>query len=200
MLEIKELRTRLIGPISLEVALGECVAVRGPSGSGKSLFLRAVVDLDPNEGRLLLNGQDRDLMPADRWRRRVAMIPAESGWWTDFVADHFEPDDPTRSLLHAVNLQDALDWRVSRLSTGERQRLAIVRALSRAPDSVLLDEPTSALDEAATATVEDVIRAQCSRGAAVILVTHDLAQARRLASRRFVMEGGLLKPEAEDDK
>jgi ABC-type bacteriocin/lantibiotic exporter with double-glycine peptidase domain len=88
-LEIDELRTRLLGPISLAVAAGECVGVQGPSGSGKSLFLRAVVDLDPNEGSVRIGSIDRPPVPSDQWRRRVAHVPAESGWRTGRVADHF---------------------------------------------------------------------------------------------------------------
>ncbi|MBY8975304.1 ATP-binding cassette domain-containing protein [Rhodobacteraceae bacterium NNCM2] len=197
MLTIEELRTSLIGPVSLVVEAGECVSVEGPSGSGKSLLLRAIADLDPNQGAVRLNGMDRDLMPADRWRRRVALVPAESAWWSDAVADHFDPAHPAADLLQQLGLPDALDWQVSRLSTGERQRLAIARALGRAPEALLLDEPTAALDEAATRAVEEVIRAACSAGKPVILVTHDAAQARRLAARHFVMGPSGLTPARE---
>lgn len=196
MLDIADLRTPLVGPISLSVAPGECIALRGASGAGKSLFLRAVVDLDPNDGRVSLAGRDRSAMSAPEWRRLVAMVPAESGWWTDHVADHFEPGETTAGLLGAVGLPDALNWQVSRLSTGEKQRLGIVRALVARPEALLLDEPSAALDDAATRRIEDLICAECARGAAVLLVTHDRAQAERLASRRFVMEAGRIAPEA----
>lgn len=197
MLEIGDLRTSLLGPVSLTVAAGECVAVMGPSGAGKSLFLRAVVDLDPNEGRVRLDGEDRDLMLAHRWRRRVAMVPAESGWWSERVADHFEPGCEAPGLLEALGLPEALDWEVERLSSGERQRLALARALALRPAALLLDEPTAALDAAATARVEAVIGGELARGVPVLLVTHDRAQADRLASRRFTMEKGLIHAAAE---
>lgn len=195
MLRIKNLRTALIGPATLDVEAGECVAIVGPSGSGKSLFLRAVVDLDPNEGEVRLGDERREVMPADRWRRRVAMVPAESGWWSDHVADHFEPGPGLDALLGAVGLPDALGWEVSRLSTGERHRLAVVRALCARPDAILLDEPTATLDAEAAGLVEDLIRAERARGAAVVIVTHDRAQAERLSTRRFRMEAGRLAPE-----
>ena len=197
MLDIIDLRTPLVGPISLSLAAGECVAVLGPSGAGKSLFLRAVVDLDPNEGVVRLGGRDRDLMPAHEWRRLVALVPSESGWWSDRVADHFAPEHDPAPLLAAVGLPDALGWSVSRLSSGERHRLAIARALALAPAAILLDEPTAALDDAATARIEDLIRARCAAGVPVLLVTHDRAQARRLAARRFAMTRGALRPEDE---
>ena len=150
VLQIDNLKTRLVGPVSLTVAAGECISIMGKSGSGKSLFLRAVVDLDPNEGDIRLGDQHRNLMPADKWRRLVAMVPSESGWWSDKVSDHFQPGDDPAALLAAVRLPDALGWEVSRLSSGERHRLAIVRALCGAPRALLLDEPTAALDQAAT--------------------------------------------------
>ena len=193
MLVIDNLRTPLIGPVSLSVGAGECVAILGASGSGKSLLLRAIADLEPNEGTVTLGGKSREAMPADEWRRRVAMVPAESGWWADRVGEHFPPGDGTDALLAAIGLPDARDWEVSRLSTGERHRLAIARAFHLAPRAFLLDEPTAALDADATAKVEALIAA---RGEApLILVTHDRAQAERLAARRYVMTGGRLEAE-----
>jgi len=197
MLAITDLRTPHLGPLSLTVATGECVAVMGPSGSGKSLMLRAIADIDPNTGDVSLGEDDRDRMPADRWRRLVAMVPAESGWWTDRVADHFDPAHDFGPMLDAIDMADALDWPVSRLSSGERHRLAIARALGARPRAILLDEPTAMLDEAATARVEGLIADACQRGAPVIIVTHDRAQAERLGARRFRMEQGRLVPEEE---
>ncbi len=197
MLEITDLRTTLIGPVSLSIGAGEIVAVMGASGAGKSLLLRAIVDLDPNEGRVRLGDTQRERVPADRWRRLVAMVPAESGWWADRVGEHFRAGDTPRPVLEAMGLPEALDWEVARLSSGERHRIAIVRALCGAPGALLLDEPTAALDDAATAAVEALIRAEAERGACVLLVTHDRAQAERLAQRRFHLAAGRLQAEGE---
>jgi ABC-type iron transport system FetAB ATPase subunit len=194
MLEIKNLETPLFGPVSLAVERGECVAIQGPSGSGKSLLLRAVVDLDPNEGEVRLDGNARERMAAHVWRTRVGLVPAESGWWSDRVGDHFDPEEEPRALLDAIGLPDALGWNVSRLSSGERHRLAIVRALADRPAALLLDEPTATLDAAATRLVEAVLREECARGVAMIVVTHDQAQPERLSARRFAMERGRLEP------
>jgi len=197
MFEISDIRTPLIGPVSLSIAAGECVSLRGPSGSGKSLLLRAIADLDPNDGDVLLDRQSRNRVPAPQWRRLVAMVPAESGWWTDTVADHFKPGPETAALLEALDLPHALDWKVSRLSTGEKQRLALARALQNAPRVLLLDEPTSALDDQATIRVEDLLRRQLKREVTILLVTHDEAQARRLAGRHFLLDKGRLAPEKD---
>jgi putative ABC transport system ATP-binding protein len=79
-LRIERLATELIGPISFDIAAGECLAVMGPSGAGKSLLLRAIVDLDPNSGNVMVGVHARDDMPASEWRKLVALVPAESGW------------------------------------------------------------------------------------------------------------------------
>lgn len=197
MLVIENLKTALIGPVSLTVGPGECVAVQGASGSGKSLLLRAITDLDPNTGRVRLGDADRAALSAPDWRSRVMLVPAESGWWSDRVADHFPAGVDAAPLCRALGLEDALGWAVPRLSTGERQRLAIARALVRQPQALLLDEPTAALDATATEHVEALIRDRCKAGCPVILVTHDPAQADRLADRKFRMESGQLHREVE---
>jgi ABC-type lipoprotein export system ATPase subunit len=192
LLEINNLSTELIGPINLTIAQGECVAILGPSGSGKSLLLRAIADLDPNDGEIRLNGQRRDEMPACEWRRLAALVPAESGWWEDEVKDHFKRQSDLASLLEEVGLPDALNWQVSRLSTGERQRLAIIRALQNKPQLLLLDEPAAALDAGSTERVEALLQRIQRQGTSILLVTHDPAQAARLASRQFTMRDGQL--------
>ena len=162
MFKIVDLGTRHVGPVSLSAAGGECVAIRGASGSGKSLFFRAIADLDPNEGSVYLDGRSREDMPAYDWRRQVALVPAETGWWADRVGEHFSAGSGVEDLLEAVDLRDALGWEVSRLSTGERHRLGIVRALQAGPRVLLLDEPTAALDAGMTAAVEGIVQQQLS--------------------------------------
>ncbi len=191
MFKIVDLGTRHVGPVTLSVAGGECVAIRGASGSGKSLFFRAVADLDPNEGHVDLKGRSREDMPAYEWRRQVALVPAETGWWADRVRDHFV-DDGVEALLEAVGLPDALDWEVNRLSTGERHRLGIVRALQAGPRVLLLDEPTASLDADMTAVVEGLVKQQLVDDVCVLMVTHDPKQAGRIAHRTMIMrDGGL---------
>ena len=192
-LRIEELATGLIGPVSFDIAAGECVALMGASGAGKSLLLRAIVDLDPSSGTVRVGERERSDMPASSWRRLVTLVPAESGWWADRVGDHFPSKLDAMALIEALGLAASLEWEVSRLSTGERQRLAIARALCRKPEALLLDEPTASLDEQATGRVEDLIRECCQAGMALLLVTHDRQQAERTAKRILRMRDGRIE-------
>ncbi len=194
MLSVTDLTRLELGPLSFTVETGECLALRGPSGAGKSLLLRAIADLDPNEGRVSLDGESREDMPAPDWRRRVAYLAAEAGWWADTVADHFADWQAARPLVEALGLTaDCGDWPVARLSTGEKQRLALVRSLLMEPRALLLDEPTSGLDPDAIERVEALIRTRQEAGVSVLWVTHDRAQARRVARRCVEIENGQLR-------
>jgi ABC-type iron transport system FetAB ATPase subunit len=194
MLVIEGLQRLGLGPFSLELADGECVGIAGASGAGKSVFLRMVADLDPHAGSVRLDEARCEAMPAPAWRRQVTYVAAESGWWAERVGAHIADPAAARALLPALGIAaDALDWPVGRLSTGERQRLALIRALVQAPRVLLLDEPTSALDPEATEAVETVLRQALARGAGILLVSHNPAQAERLARRRYRLAGGRLE-------
>ena len=97
MLHIANLSTNLVGPVSFDVPTGSCTALLGASGTGKSLLLRAIVDLDPNTGDVTAGDQARNSMSARSWRRLVAYVPSESGWWSDRVGEHFSSNEQTES-------------------------------------------------------------------------------------------------------
>lgn len=192
-LELIDIRRHPLEGANLSVSAGECVAIMGPSGAGKSVLLRAVADLDPNEGEALLDGRRRSAMSGPAWRRLVTYVAAEPGWWADIVGDHMRDRAAAVPLVEAMRLPaEALDWPVARLSTGERQRLGLVRALIQEPRALLLDEPTGALDAEAREAVERVLRERLVSGVAIILVTHDPHQAARLARRHLLMTAGHL--------
>lgn len=198
MLTIRRLHRPGLAPFDLDLADGECVALTGPSGAGKTLLLRAVADLDPAQGAVALDGTDRDAMPAPAWRRAVCYLPAEAGWWADTVGVHFPDRAAAAALLPELGLAaEALDWPVARLSTGERQRLALARVLLLAPRVMLLDEPTSGLDPDATNQVETILNARLKDGAAVLMVTHAREQAVRMARRRLAIDHGRVSEATE---
>lgn len=191
MLTVRDLRRPGIEPATVCVDGGDGVAIMGPSGAGKTLLLRAIADLDPNQGEVMLDDRPRSTIPGPSWRRQVVYLPAESGWWAESVGEHVRDHDEARHLARRLGFSDdVLAWPVSRLSTGEKQRLALVRALSLKPPVLLLDEPTAALDSDSAAAVEALVRERLASGAAVILVTHDRGQAERLAFRILTMCGG----------
>ncbi|MEY9403654.1 ABC transporter ATP-binding protein [Bradyrhizobium sp. 23AC] len=193
MLTVRGLK-RLHLSVSFDLQDGECVALQGPSGVGKTLLLRSLADLDPNEGTVKLDGTLREVMPAPAWRRQVTYLAAEPGWWSDTVQDHFAAWEDALPLVARLGLPDDCGgWSIQRLSTGERLRLGLARALMLRSRVLLLDEPTSALDPAAGAVVESVIAERISDGTSVLWTTHDGAQARRVGTRIFVMrpDGGI---------
>lgn len=194
MLSVRNLVRLHLGPVSFDLAPGECIALRGASGAGKSLLLRAIADLDPNEGQVSLDGRSREAMPAPQWRAKVCYVAAEPGWWADEVAAHFPDWSRAAPLAEALLLPpDIVERPIARLSTGERQRLALIRAVVRQPRVLLLDEPTAALDEAARAAAEDMIARWRQDGRSVLWVSHDAAQAQRVAARRLTIADGKLE-------
>ncbi|CAL93933.1 ATP-binding cassette domain-containing protein [Azoarcus olearius] len=197
-LRLDQLASRHVGPVSLEIAAGECVCLRGASGSGKSVLLRAIADLDPHGGEAFLDDHACSAMPAPQWRRQVALVMAESQWWAAQVGEHFAHGLRPEWLERLGLAADAAQWEVARCSTGERQRLALLRTLMLQPAVLLLDEPTGNLDADSTRRVEALLRDyQADSGCAVLWVSHDEAQAARVAHRQFVLDGGQLREQAE---
>jgi ABC-type lipoprotein export system ATPase subunit len=179
--------------VTLAVEPGEIVCISGESGSGKSRLLRAIADLDPHEGEVALGAERRSAVAAHCWRGWVMLVPAESSWWADTVIEHFL--EPVPGSLAAFGLkEEALGWEVSRLSSGEKQRLAVLRALSHEPRALLVDEPTANLDPDLARQVEAWLRDHARReGLPVIWVAHDRAQIERVADRHYAIRGARLE-------
>lgn len=191
MLRIESLEVYGLEPVSFEVAGGECIAVQGVSGSGKTVLLRALADLDPVRGQVFLEGAERNTHSGPEWRKRVRYAAAEPGWWGESPREHFSQNEGLEKLLTELGLKPAqLDQSITQLSTGERQRMALARAMYDTPCVLMLDEPTGALDGKATALAEKVIKRHLESGHAVILVSHDPAQVKRLANRKLTIKRG----------
>ena len=197
-LSVSELTFGRNGPYSISCSGTETVGISGMSGIGKTRFLRALADLDDHGGRVSLDGRDCRDIPAPVWRRLVGLIPAESRWWYGDVRSHMEtgtsPEERDRLLESLGFGRDVLDWQVGRLSSGEKQRLSLARALLRNPSVLLLDELGSSLDREIGHLLEGVIKNFQKRcGSPVLWVSHDQEQIQRVCDRLFVFHQNCLE-------
>jgi ABC-type sugar transport system ATPase subunit len=192
-LQITNLSTQFIGPINLDIPGGRCTVLSGVSGSGKTLFLRAIADLDPHEGEIRLDDKACNDLEPTAWRQHVGLLASESQWWGNLVKDHFSQEE--KRFLEPLGFsQDVMAWTVARLSSGERQRLALARLLSNHPKVLLLDEPTANLDPESTQKVESLIKEYSEQaGATVLWVSHHQDQIQRIADQHFSMANGQLQ-------
>ncbi|MCP4937476.1 MAG: ATP-binding cassette domain-containing protein [bacterium] len=197
MLKVRDLKIHGLEPISFDLQCGDVLVVRGPSGSGKSLLLRAIADLDETSGSIFFDQMSKNDETAGNWRVRVRYLAAESGWWLERVEQHFTNVSAARSLGKDLALEDKLfDSPVAHLSSGERQRMAFIRAIENEPTVLLLDEPTSALDEETGKRMEDKIGFLQKSGVILIIVTHSNEQASRLATHVLTIKDGAARIES----
>jgi ABC-2 type transport system ATP-binding protein len=202
---VKE-ETRALQGVSLEVATGEVVGLLGPNGSGKSTTLKLVSTvLLPDHGRVLVEKFDTRLN-GQAVRKRVAFgLASERSFFPRLTArENLEffaalEDVPRRdwrsraeSALHSVGLLDAADKQVMKLSSGMHQRLGIARALLKQPSVLLLDEPSRSLDIAAAVQLWEMIHGLSASGIAVLLATHNFAEAAEVCDRAATLRKGSL--------
>jgi len=188
---------RILDRLSLEIGSGAPTMLIGPNGSGKSSLIRLAMGLaPPSAGRLVWGGRDDT-----DGRRRAMVFQRPTMLRRSVVANVIYAlaasgisrkarAECAADLLEDVGLEHLADRPARRLSGGEQQRLALARALARDPEVLFLDEPTASLDPAATKAVEDIVRAIASRGVKIVMATHDLGQARRLAGDIVFMTRG----------
>ena len=197
--------------VSLRVRPGESVAVVGPSGSGKSTLLNIIGTLDrPTSGTVTLDGMNPaelndEQLAAFRSRRigfvfQLHHLLPQCTVLENVLIPTLAPGAPradeaetrARELLERVGLADRLDYRPGRLSGGECQRVAVVRALIHSPALLLADEPTGSLDRATSAALGDLlVELNRERGVTLIVVTHSLRLARRMARLMELRDGSL---------
>ena len=194
--------------VSLEVNLGECLALIGESGSGKTTLLRCFNRLvDPDEGRVLIEGADAAQLDPIVLRRRIGYVPQDGGLlphWkvrrnvalVPWLRGIDNPDALADRALHLVGLDPSTfaDRWPRKLSGGQRQRVAVARALAASPEVVLLDEPFGALDAITRADLQTTFhRIRGELGLTSLLVTHDIEEAFLLADRVAVMRQGRIE-------
>ena len=197
-LKIDSLYFYNIGPVDITLCRSESIGITGHSGAGKTLFLRAVADIDDHSGNLFLDGKESREFQPNIWRREVSMLPSESSWWFDSVGEHF--NNINKIWLEMLGFDyTVLKWNVSRLSSGERQRLALLRLLSNNPKVLLLDEPTANLDIKNALKVEKILTIYIvETESSMIWAGHDIEQLKRISERQFIIKKGVLQamPEA----
>lgn len=214
---------QVLKDISFDLKSGEKLAIIGPSGSGKSTCLRAINYLEPpTGGDILIDGEaigrkqsrggasramtDSELAPQ---RAQIGMVFQLFHLWPHLTArqnvalqphrvqgiPRSEANDLADAMLAKVHLSEKADEYPGRLSGGQQQRVAIARALAQSPNLLLFDEPTSALDPELVGEVLGVIQELAQEGRSMVLVTHEIAFARKVADRVIFMDGGVIVEE-----
>jgi putative ABC transport system ATP-binding protein len=183
-------------------------AIVGPSGAGKTSLLRCLNRLEePQSGEVLLDGANIRTLDPTTLRKRVGMIFQTPILFQGSIRSNLTygldgvDDRALLETLDAVGLSRSFLQRDSTaLSVGQGQRVCIARALVRGPEVLLMDEPTSALDKDAAARIEALIRDLAEGGLAIVLVTHDLAQASRVADRALLLVEGRVQAQGSMDE
>ena len=195
--------------VDLQVHQGEAIAVIGPSGGGKSTFLRCLNLLEqPDGGDVIFEGQKINQKGTDvvRYRQKMGMVFQHFNVFPHMTVQQnvtlapvllkkktqAEADEQALRLLDRIGLLDKKDEYPRKLSGGQKQRLAIVRALAMEPDVMLFDEPTSALDPEMVGEVLSVIRALVQAGMTTVIVTHEMGFAREVSDRILFMSDGVI--------
>ena len=202
--------------IQLDIAVGEVVVVVGPSGSGKSTLIRCINLLeDYQRGEVLVDGQKVVRGPAlARVRAEVGMVFQSFNLFPHLTAlanvalgplrvRHMSrpaANERAQALLARVGLAEHAHKFPAQLSGGQQQRVAIARALAMEPKVLLFDEPTSALDPEMVGEVLDVMQSLADTGVTMVIVTHEMGFARRVANRIVFMEGGQVVEQAPPDQ
>lgn len=184
--------------VCLEIPADGVTALVGPSGAGKSTLLRLCNRLEvPTAGTVSFLGEDTAGLDPLVLRRRVGMVFQRPALFPGTVRDNLQVarpgvgDDRCTTVLERAGLPAAfLDRVADELSGGEAQRACLARTLVTEPEVLLMDEPTASLDPAAVADLERSTRQLAGDGVILVWVTHDLAQARRIADRHVVLHHG----------
>ncbi len=216
IIEVRNLYKRFDGNevlkgINTVVRRGEVVAVIGPSGCGKSTFLRSVNLLEePTEGKVLIDGIDitSGKIDINQMRQRVGMVFQQFNLFPHMTIksnimlapvelhrmSRAEASARADELLRRIGLEDKADCYPDSLSGGQKQRVAIVRALAMMPEVMLFDEPTSALDPEMVGEVLSLMKDVAAEGMTMMVVTHEMAFAREVASRvLFFCDGNIME-------
>lgn len=222
LFEIKDLQKKfgsltVFDGLSETICKGDVVVIIGPSGGGKSTFIRCLNLLEqPTAGKIYFEGEDITAKGFDvnRHRQKVGMVFQQFNLFNNLTVlenitisltkvkkqSEEESKEKALKLLKRVGLEDKANAYPSQLSGGKKQRIAIVRALAMEPDVLLFNEPTSALDPEMVGEVLQVMKRLAAEGMTMVVVTHEIGFAREVASRVIFMEGGYIVEEGSPDE
>lgn len=225
MVELKNIQksfgnNHILKGVNMSIGKGEVVVILGPSGSGKTTLLRTINFLDAaDEGVISVSGFEVDAKKHSKsqvieLRRKTAMVFQNYNLFANktilenvmeglVTVKKFKKSDAeamSREILKKVGLEERCDFYPAQLSGGQQQRAGIARALILDPDVILFDEPTSALDPELVGEVLNTIKAVAQTGITMIVVTHEIAFAREVASRVVFMEGGVVVEEGKPEE
>ena len=212
LFEIKDLQKKF-GSLTVfdglreTICKGDVVVIIGPSGGGKSTFIRCLNLLEqPTAGKIYFEGEDITVKGFDvnKHRQKVGMVFQQFNLFNNLTVlenitisltkvkkqSEEESKEKAIKLLKRVGLEDKANAYPSQLSGGQKQRIAIVRALAMEPDVLLFDEPTSALDPEMVGEVLQVISDLARDGITMVVVTHEMGFARKVGTRVLFMDGG----------
>lgn len=222
LIEVKDLKkhfgeNKVLDGITTEICQGEVVAIIGPSGSGKSTFLRSLNLLEvPTGGHILFEGNDItdpktdinlirqkigmvfqqfNLFPHKTVKENIMLAPVKLN-----LMSKEEASQKADELLARVGLPDKAGEYPNMLSGGQKQRVAIARSLAMNPDVMLFDEPTSALDPEMVGEVLDIMKELAESGMTMVVVTHEIAFAREVATRAMFIDEGKIKQDDPVEK
>lgn len=198
---VKRRGKTLLGPVDLDVGTGGCTIVMGPNGSGKTTLLRALHGLER-----LAAGRIEWQIPLTQAQQSQAFVFQTPVMMRRNVRDNLAyplrlhgmgktaAQTMAEDWAARIGLTQALDQPAPQLSGGEKQKLALARALIRTPQILFLDEPCANLDGRATREIETILKDAQARGTRIIMATHDIGQAKRLADDVvFVMHGDIIE-------
>lgn len=225
MVELKNIQksfgnNHILKGVNMSIGKGEVVVILGPSGSGKTTLLRTINFLDAaDEGSISVSGFEVNAKKHSKsqvieLRRKTAMVFQNYNLFANktilenvmeglVTVKKFKKSDAeamSREILKKVGLEERCDFYPAQLSGGQQQRAGIARALILDPDVILFDEPTSALDPELVGEVLNTIKAVAQTGITMIVVTHEIAFAREVASRVVFMEGGVVVEEGKPEE
>lgn len=222
MIEVKDLdisfgKLHVLKGVSLNVQKGEKIAIIGPSGSGKSTFLRCLNLLEtPDSGNIIFEGTDITAKGTDinKIRQKMNMVFQHFNLFPHLtvmqnitlapltlkIQTKEEAEENAMKLLQRIGLADKANAYPSSLSGGQKQRIAIVRSLAMKPDLILFDEPTSALDPEMVGEVLQLMKDLAHEGMTMLVVTHEMAFAREVATRVLFMADGNIEEQGTPEE